>query len=323
MRSIVRRAPALSALVAIAVLAVPAHASAATTVDITTSADPIEDVAFQVTVAGNSDNARNLYATFKRAGGQPCGVTYAADEGGQTFVGGVDVTGAYSVVRNLTLSTSGDYLLCAWVQTTSGATAADAATSKPLTTRVPRASGVVRAPAVSDAGSVLQIAVDTQAEVQRNLYVDVNSPGVPCGANYAANQRLTTIIGGRDIVGGPVTHTVNFTAPDVGGSYTVCGFVQESSGEAVSEATFAGQFAVNGRGCLRARTDARKYLGQASTYSSRAKRYKRQARRARGARRAKLLRKASRERRRASRARAKARTAQAEIGRQCIQPPAG
>ena len=321
MRSIVSRIPALPAFVAVVVLAVPAQASAVTTVDITTSADPIEDVAFQVTVAGNSDAARNLYAKWKRAGGQPCGVTYAADEGGETFVGGTDVNGAYSVVRNLTLQDT-DYLLCAWVQTTSGATAADAATSKAVKVRTPRATGVVRAPALVDAGQVFQIAIDTQAEVQRNLYVHTNPPGVPCGANQAANQRFASIIGGRDIVGGPVTHTVNVTAPDVGGSWTVCGWIQETSGDTVPEATFAGQFAVNGTGCRRARTDVRKYQGQAATYSARARRYTRQARRARGARRAKLLAKARRERRRASRARAKARAAQGEVARQCIQPPA-
>jgi hypothetical protein len=312
---------ALVALVAAASLAAPVQAGAVTSVDITTSADPIEDVAFQVTVAGNSDALRNLYAKWKRAGGQPCGVTYAADEGGETFVSGVDVNGAYSVVRNLTLQDT-DYLLCAWVQTTSGATAADAATSRAVSVRTPRASGTVRAPALADAGSIFQIAIDTQAEVLRNLYVDVNVPGVPCGANYAANGRFATIIGGRDIVGGPVTHTVNYRAPDVGGAYTVCGYVQETSGDTVPEATFSGQFAVNGTGCLRARTDVRKYRGQASTYSARARRYTKQARRARGGRRAKLLRKARSARRGATRARAKARAAQVEVGRQCIKLPA-
>ena len=318
----VRLRRALSLVGAGVFLALPAQGSAATTVNITTSADPIEDVTFQITLAGQSDNARNLYATVKPAGGQPCAVTYSADDG-DTFVSGADVTGTYSIVRNATLSRSGDYLLCAWVQTTSGATAADAATSKPLTIRVPRASGTVRAPAVVNAFSVFQIAIDTQAEVQRNLYVDVNPPGVPCGANYSANQRQFSLIAGRDIVGGPVTHTVNVTSPEVGGIYTVCGYVQETSGETVPEATFTGQFGVNGAACVRARTDVPKYQGQARTYSARAKRYTRQARHLRGKRRAKRLRLASRERRRASRARAKARAAQAEIARQCILPPPG
>lgn len=298
-------------------LAAPAQASAAATVNVTTSADPVEDVAFQVTVAGRSDDLRNLYATRKPAGGQPCGVTYAADEGGQTFISGVDVNGDYAEVRNVTLAESGDYVFCAWVQTTSGSTAADAATSKPVTIRVPRATGAVRAPGVVDAGSNFQIAIDTQAEVERNLYVDVNAPAVPCGANYEANRAVNGIVAGLDILGGPATHTVNFTAPDQGGTYTVCAWVQETSGDTVAEATFGGQFAVNGVDCLRARASVPRYRRAAARHSRNAKKYKKLARRTRGSARRRHLKRARRASRSATRSRAAMRRAQAQAAQRC------
>ena len=263
------------------------------------SADPVEDTPYQLTFSGNSDGSLRLYAVIKPAGGQPCGPTRDADNGGTSVITGRNINGAYSETLNFTSDEPGDYLVCAWVQTGSGATSANAANARTVTVRTPRATGAFQVPAEVQAGSEFQVAFSAQNEVERRLYVDLNAPGVPCGANYDANQAVLTILNGQNNQGGPTTYTRNVTAPKPSGQYTLCGWVQEGSGDTTPEASFNTQFQVTySDACLSALRGSERAATAAARHGRLYRKYKKLARRSKGSKRRRYTSKAKQEKRR-------------------------
>jgi hypothetical protein len=279
-----------------ACLGAPAQAAAATTVTITPSADPVEDTTYQLTFAGNSDSTRYLWAHIKPAGGQPCGPTRAADNEGSTLVDGYTAQGSYSKTINVTTRDSGDYLVCAWVQSSSGSTTPDAAATKTVTVRPPHSTASVQVPSSVPAGSTFQIGIVAQTEVGRSLFVDLNAPGVPCAANYSANSGYLTVLDDEFNQGGPTTYTRNITAPKPDGAWTVCGWVQEGSGDTVPEATFGAALQVTpSAACLHALAGADRASRSAATHRSLAAKYRKKAKRSRGRAHKNYLKKARRQ----------------------------
>jgi hypothetical protein len=300
--------------IAVAGLLVAPGAAHAANVDITLSADPAEDVPYQVTLSGSTDVQREVVAAIKPAGGRACAPGQSADDGSR--FADTYVQGSYSKVYNLTSYDSGDYVLCAWLQDRSSDPNAVATATKAFTVRVPHASGTVQAPTSVVAGSVFQINVTVQTEVSREVLVAVNAPGVPCGANYNANQRVDTLIDTFN-QGGPTTYTSNFTAPDGGGAYTVCGYVQEQSGDTVAEAAFHGPFTVLGAACLGARNRVATFTASAARHARAAKTFAKRARKARGKRRRAFAHRAAAELRAARANRAALAAAQHDVATQC------
>jgi hypothetical protein len=282
----VRRA--LSLLVALGALALPAHASAAS-IAISTSADPVEDVTYQVTLSGSTESDRYVYAAIKPAGGRPCASGQSGDDGDE--FASSSVQGSYSKTYNLTTRDSGDYVLCAWLQNSSSDPTAVAATTKALNVRVPHSAGSVQVPAQVKAGKVFQVGVTAQTEVDRYVYATVNSPGVPCGANYTADDDLDTLFSEAN-QGGPNSFVHNFTAPSRGGVYTVCGWIQEGSSDTVPESTFSGQFTVlapPSAACVKARKRVKSLTASAAQHSAAAKHLTAKRKKAHGKRRRKKL----------------------------------
>lgn len=219
--------------------------AAAPTLAVSTTADVIEDATYQITLAGSGNQADRVTATIKAAGGQPCAANYAADDG--TVVlgeydsrGWLGTVGPFAVSLNRTTADAGDYRICAWVSGASGT----ARFELPLTVRTPKASVTAAAPATVAPGQTFQVTTVAQTEVTRALYLDVNNPGIPCGANYSANTGLSGVLTGTQNQGGPHQHVVNVTAPSAPGTYMLCGYVQEGRNDTVPEAAFASQFTV-------------------------------------------------------------------------------
>jgi hypothetical protein len=68
----------------------------------------------QVTVAGASEAARNLYAKVRRAGTGPCATSYELDVG-QSLISGESVNGAFTGDAITFEPTPGRYVVCAWL----------------------------------------------------------------------------------------------------------------------------------------------------------------------------------------------------------------
>jgi hypothetical protein len=100
------------------------------------SSIPAQPVVF--TFQGATEVRRELYATIKPAGATACGTARATDAGGQTVVNGDSIQGAYAISKTQTPA-AGVYLICAWVQESSGDLAPDAVASAQIVVKLPDA----------------------------------------------------------------------------------------------------------------------------------------------------------------------------------------
>ena len=208
-------------------------AAQASTISITSAADPAESIATQLGVTGTVTVAPSATVSlkFKPAGGSPCGANPAADTGGVDLVlqGGV-VTGPYTFSVNHTFDQAGSYLMCAWI-TDQGAMAPTATAEQTLVVRIPHLSLTIAAPPVVVLGQTFQVSTTTQAEAQRTVYVSaIADTGRGCPANIGA---LRSLAGYQDIVaaqalGGPTTTTTNVTM-STAGVKLLCGYFQNSA----------------------------------------------------------------------------------------------
>ncbi len=182
------RALAFLTAVGWGLLLTPAAATAAPNVTLTTSTDPIEDVAAQVITTGTVDApSGRVYVTRKPAGGVGCAANSAADTGDLVVERSLQ-TGPYTSSTNETFRFAGDYLLCAWLTDTSQpGSPVVATTSLTVTIRVPRLALSVSAPATVGVGDTFQVVTTSQAETTRATWVwIVPDSGRGCPANASA-----------------------------------------------------------------------------------------------------------------------------------------
>ena len=233
----------------------------ADTVAIGTSADPVEDVTYQITVSGSTNVHEVVFATIKAAGGRTCAANRAADDGSSVF-SAEGATGQFSVVRNWTTYDSGTYLLCAWA----GKSSSDPPTAvaqQLITVRAPYSTGSVAVPSVVTGGAVFQMSVTAQTEVRRGVFVEINRPGIACAPNLDANREWADALNGSN-TGGPFVYTSNVRAPTAPGDYGVCGYFQEDSDDTVPEATFGAAFHVISPRCPSAQRAHMRYARRIS-----------------------------------------------------------
>lgn len=220
-------------------------------VAITSSPDPVEEVTYQLSIAGTATSTETVFATVKATGGRPCGANYAADDGTPILYHAPPSTGPFGLTLNRTTYDAGSYLVCAWVGTHPSAPPT-AVAELVIAVRAPASTASVAVPARVGAQSTVQIGVIAQTEVSRLLFVGINAPGIPCAANYAANRSVTDVLGYQETTGGPFTYTRNVVVPRPPGLYSVCGYVQEQGSDAVPEATFGTQFTIFSYRCPKA-----------------------------------------------------------------------
>jgi len=223
--------------------AAPSVASAAT-LTLSTSADPTEEVPFQVTATYAADTASPaVLVTVKPGGGAPCASVYKSEAPSSN-----DVIYAPGLSRQSGQETStatqaspGTYVLCGYVQDSTGSDAAQIAKQLDVVVRPIRATLAISSATVPAEQSV-QLTAQYTAELRRSLFVVIKpSGGRPCEANYPLEEPQSTDVLYDQSVQGSGAYPFSFSAPSDAGSYLVCGFVQESSSDlqpaAVASAT--------------------------------------------------------------------------------------
>jgi hypothetical protein len=130
---------------------------------------------------------------------------------------------------NVRIGAPGAYTLCAYYDGNSEGSTPPA--TLPITVRDPRASLTMSLLSAPVPGQEAPLSVTTFAEVARELWVDVNPEGLPCGLNHEANDGKNEVWG-MSLLGGPTTSVVNVTMPYTAGRYHLCGYVARSYDDA-------------------------------------------------------------------------------------------
>jgi hypothetical protein len=205
-------------------------ARAVSSITINVGDDPVESITTQVGVTGSTTESSGYLAlTRKPVGGAGCGANYQADTGtGVFYPYAVSQAGAISYAVNQTFDLAGSYLLCAWLDTTGNGQNVVAATSKVVAIRAPHLALTLGVPAAVNKDETFQLTTTTQAEAERDLYVDLlvdTGRGCPANAAAAYQAAESNPISNRSVVGGPTTSSTNVSL-STAGKYLVCGYIQ-------------------------------------------------------------------------------------------------
>ena len=262
----------------LAVLATLAFAApaAAQSVAISVAPDPVENVPFLVTATGVGVKWHNVYATIKPVGPVGCGTSFDTDPDGGSFMYGLDAEGAYAVQDTAAVDNPGSYLICAWLQEYSSSPQPLATTSVIVNVRSAQATLAITGPTHLRLGTTANFTFSGTTEVQRQVVAKVKrAGGRPCGSSSSVDEGENVIYG--DNVQGNYTA---LEAPDTyevdqRGTYLLCAWIQEGSGDPAPEAAASYTFTVGTLpGCTTARqrvTHARRAVRSAKRFGTRAK----------------------------------------------------
>jgi hypothetical protein len=281
------------AFMALALTCASAHA--ADTITVAPGADPTEEVPVPITVAWSSgDPSPTIHITVKPAGPRGCAPNYAADDpDSQDVVAGSNVAAAGKLTTSWTAADPGSLTLCGYLEHASyvdpfAASAALVSTGPvALDVRSATASVAIAAPQRVDPGQKFGLTVAVTAELSRQLFVTVKPKGGRgCEASYTLDAPVSDDV--TDVtVQGAKSMPVTMTASRSAGSYLLCAYVQESSGDLAPEAAGQAVFRVGPDPCATAKTaltKATKAARTAKTATSREratwKRYERAGRQA-------------------------------------------
>jgi len=305
-----------------------ATAHAADSLTLTAGADATEEVPVAITATWNLTSESRLFITAKPGGSLGCAANYQADDANSDDVAyNRNATlGAGTTTANYTLNEPGSLVLCAYLQDSSSDGTPRAVQRLDVPVRSARATLALNAPARVGAGQKFAVSVPVTAELERFVFVTIKpAGGRGCESAYSLEDPNSDDVLYNRGAQGTQTLSGDWTASSIAGSYLLCGYVQEGTGDLTPEATASATVAVGPDPCAAATTaltKAQKAVKTAESAVSRNrtlwKRYDKRARRAHGAARRSLARKArtykSRYRsavRSRSKARAKLATAQA------------
>lgn len=160
--------------------------------------------------------------------------TSVKNDTGTSLLGGRSIGPNFSTTVSTSASGPGTYLVCMWIQQSSNDNIAAFASSQVVTVRQPNLALALIPPASPRAGRQLVLTARVQTEVERELYVTIKPAGSsPCGSAVKTDTG-TSVIGGRDVEGGPKDSTQAFSS-DTPGTYLLCGYIQESSNDDTAE----------------------------------------------------------------------------------------
>jgi len=234
-----------------------ATALAADSVSVTLGGDPTEEVPLPVTVAWTSSlTDPYVYVTVKPAGGQGCAASHSADSSNSTTLISTDGPGSSpGFIRNWTAPDPGQFILCAYLQTTySDAVALKTAGPIPVTVRQAKATISVVAPARVDAGQPFPLSLPGTAELRRYVWVTSKpAGGRGCAATYDLDRAQSTVVISEAALQGTQTIQQNVTASQTTGTYLLCAYVEESYGDTNAEATASTTYLVGPDPCVSAR----------------------------------------------------------------------
>jgi hypothetical protein len=241
-----RKPVALASLVgALALGGLPATATAAPTLTLSTGSDPAESIPTQILIGGTATSGKTvLGVTLKSAGGQGCGANFSADGGTTVDSPSTLSEGPFTKSVDHTFNSAGSYLLCGWL--TDDAQAGEpvvATASLAFDVRQPHLALALSAPAVVQPEQTFQILTTAQAEVARTFsefIVPNTNRGCPANASAADNTSGEQGVyfaahgTGWSVDGGPFTESANVVLRSVG-QYLVCAYAQYPTSETPPE----------------------------------------------------------------------------------------
>lgn len=230
-------------------------AQAAETITVSFGADPTEEVPLPVTVAWSSaDSSVSVRVTVKPAGGLACAPNYAADAPNSSDVIYTSGTTSGSSSENRAFPDPGTFTVCGYLEDPSTDTVLMATGPITLTVRSATATVALAVPARVDRGQTFAVTANVTAELRRSLFVTVKpAGGRGCAPSYAADDPISSDVIYTSGVQGTVSRQENFTASETNGSYLLCAYIQEGSGDSAPEAAASAVFAVGPDPCKAAR----------------------------------------------------------------------
>jgi hypothetical protein len=191
--------------------------------------------------------------TVKPAGGTGCAANYGADEANSRDVLTTGGKATGSATQNATFPDPGQFILCGYLQSSSGS-ATPYKTTGPvtLTVRAAKASIALAVPAQVDPGQTVTVTANVTAELHREVIVGVKpAGGRPCEPTWAQEDSES-----REVIdtGAQGTQAIQqaFTASTTNGLYLFCAYVVESGSDPSPEAVGSAQMQVGPTPCQRA-----------------------------------------------------------------------
>jgi hypothetical protein len=224
-------------------LAAMAAAAPAASIDaLAPEGEVVEDAPWVLTASGRADRASYFYAKIKPVGGRPCAPTASTDDGTNVTTMYQGAAGAWTHRGTADASdarSSGDYLVCAWLEVDNSAVATRSIT---VHVRPPRATLVLGLPAQPVApGQPVTVNFQGTSELQRFVYARIKPAGGTCGAGPEADTGDIVVY--HQAVHGNYTFS-RPTTPGKPGQYLLCAWLGEGGSEqpeAVAQATLTAQ----------------------------------------------------------------------------------
>lgn len=231
------------------VLAVPANASAASSMTITGPADILESTSAEISVKASFDVAAYVEVKIRPAGAG-CAANAAADPGELLLDrSAIDPTFAMTAVKGF--EKAGQYIVCGWARnTTDPANPVVTSTSTTLTVRPPKLSLALTVRSTVPVDDLFTVAAVASAEIARLAYAGVVADdGKGCPATYGALQKTKGSVpildqAGVKISGGPTTVREQISMPKAG-RFLVCGYFHNGTVETTPQATAKAAFTVS------------------------------------------------------------------------------
>ena len=266
-------------------------ATAADSIAVKFGADPTEEVPLPISVTFTSAASANAYVTVKPAGPIGCAANYAADDPTSSDVLYQASSGGST---NWTFTEPGNFVLCGYLQASSGDTAPIAVTGPvPLTVRSAKASIALTVPPRVDSGQGFKLTAAVTSELRRVVFITIKPVGGRgCEATYALDDPNSSDVAYQESVQGTQTLDLTVTAPQVTARYLLCAYVQEGSSDPSPEASTSVEFLVGPDPCVVAKAglagaNRAVHVAEASVNRNRVswRRYSTAARSAHGSRR--------------------------------------
>jgi hypothetical protein len=287
-----------------ALLLTTASARAADTIAVSFGADPTEEVPLPVTLTWSSqDSTAGAFLTIKPSGSLGCAPNYSADHANSRDVTYAGRQASGSKSTNWTETDPGSFLLCAYLHHDSNGESAPLATATAtLTLRSARATVGVVPPARVDAGQKFTLNIPVTTELQRGVFATQKpAGGRGCESTYQLDRANAVDVLYRNVQG-TATASTEVTASRTNGTYLLCVYIQESSGDPAPEATASATYLVGPDPCVTARqnlatanTAVKTVERSVTRYRTSYRRYAQRARHAHGAKRRSLLRLSARD----------------------------
>lgn len=192
--------------------------------DATGKPDPASDLPRVLTVSGTVGAAQRIYVAYRATGGAPCAPSYDTDTGRGLF-SGENANGAFSFKTTYTFPSSGTFMFCIWIASSSGA--AVTPITQTITLRAP--TGTITAtfsPVTPRPGKNFTVTVTGSSEAPKRVYAAVQSAATACAPTFESDTG-TSLIDGQSVNGAFSVQAT--TSLPIAGQFVVCLWLADGS----------------------------------------------------------------------------------------------